>query len=116
MQAIANEIVKLDARGKQIYIGLDFFDASINRIGAYVVGIRSTQRAMLQALLEPTEKLRDYEKEDKRFQRMAYLEELKSMPWNAVYNYYCHSQNIPIGDDYIAEIEAYERDVTSKRN
>lgn len=113
--ALSQEIVR-SGQMDRVNIGLDFFDASINRIGAYVVGIRSTQRAMLQALLEPTEKLRDYEKEDKRFQRMAYLEELKSMPWNAVYNYYCHSQNIPIGDDYIAEIEAYERDVTSKRN
>lgn len=113
--ALSQEIVR-SGQMDRVNIGLDFFDASINRIGAYVVGIRSTQRAMLQALLEPTEKLRDYEKEDKRFQRMAYLEELKSMPWNAVYNYYCHSQNIPIGDDYIAEIEAYERDVTSKRS
>lgn len=113
--ALSQEIVR-SGQMDRVNIGLDFFDASINRIGAYVVGIRSTQRAMLQALLEPTEKLKDYEKEDKRFQRMAYLEELKSMPWNAVYNYYCHSQNIPIGDDYIAEIEAYERDVTSKRN
>ena len=100
----------------RVNIGLDFFDASINRIGAYVVGIRSTQKALLQALLEPTEKLRNYEKEDKRFQRMAYLEELKSMPWNAVYNYYCYKQNIPVGEAYISEIETYEAEVTSKRN
>lgn len=112
---LTQEIVR-SGQMDRVNIGLDFFDASINRIGAYVVGIRSTQKALLQALLEPTEKLRDYEKEDKRFQRMAYLEELKSMPWNAVYNYYCYKQNIPVGEAYISEIETYEAEVTSKRN
>lgn len=112
---LTQEIVR-SGQMDRVNIGLDFFDASINRIGAYVVGIRSTQKALLQALLEPTEKLRNYEKEDKRFQRMAYLEELKSMPWNAVYNYYCYKQNIPVGEDYISEIETYEAEVTSKRN
>lgn len=113
--ALSQEIVR-SGQMDRVNIGLDFFDASINRIGAYVVGIRSTQRAILQALLEPTEKLRTYEKEDKRFQRMAYLEELKSMPWNAVYNYYCFKQGAPVGEDYISEIETYETEVTSKRN
>jgi L-rhamnose isomerase len=70
---------------------------------------------MLQALLEPTEKLRDYEKSNNNFQRMAYLEELKAMPWNAIYNYYCSSRNIPVGDQYIKDIENYEKEVTSKR-
>ena len=112
---LTHEIVR-SGQMDRVNIGLDFFDASINRIGAYVVGIRSTQKALLQALLEPTEKLRNYEKEDKRFQRMAYLEELKSMPWNAVYNYYCYKQNIPVGENYISEIETYEAEVTSKRN
>lgn len=112
--ALSQEIVRTEQMEK-IHIGLDYFDASINRIGAYVVGIRSTQKALMQALLEPTEKLRDFEKEDKRFQRMAYLEELKSLPWNAVYNYYCQTQGIPVGDNYIKEIESYESEVTSKR-
>jgi L-rhamnose isomerase len=97
-------------------MGLDYFDASINRIGAYVVGIRSAQKAMLQALLEPTEKLREYEKQDKNFERMAYLEELKGMPWNILYNYYCNKQGVPVGDAYIKEIQAYESEITSKRN
>lgn len=99
----------------RINVGLDFFDASINRIGAYVVGIRSTQKAMLQALLEPTAKLREFETQDKNFQRMAYLEELKAMPWNAIYNYYCEKQGVPAGTGYVEKIEAYEKDVTSKR-
>lgn len=111
---LSQEIVR-SGQMEKVHIGLDYFDASINRLGAYVVGIRSTQKAMLQALLEPTETLRNLEKEDKRFQRMAYLEELKAMPWNAVYNYYCLKQGIPVGDEYIREIERYESEVTSKR-
>lgn len=112
--ALSQEIVR-SGHIDRIHVGLDFFDGSVNRIGAYVVGIRSTQRAMLQALLEPTEKLRKYEKNDNNFQRLAYLEELKAMPWNAVYNYYCSSRNIPVGDQYIKDIEKYEEEVTSKR-
>ncbi len=111
---LSQEIVRSGQMDK-VNIGLDFFDASINRIGAYVVGVRSTQRAMLQALLEPTADLREFEKQDKRFQRMAYLEELKSMPWNAIYNYYCMQQGVPVGNDYISVIEKYEEEVTSKR-
>jgi len=80
-----------------------------------VIGIRSTQKAILQALLEPTETLRDFEKEDKNFQRLAYLEELKAMPWSDLYNYYCEQQGVPVGDAYIKEIQAYEENVTSKR-
>lgn len=113
--ALSQEIVRSEQMEK-VHIGLDYFDASINRLGAYAVGIRSTQKALLQALLEPTVKLRDFEKEDKRFQRMAYLEELKAMPWNAVYNYYCQTKGVPIGDEYIKEIEDYESEITSKRN
>ena len=113
--AISQEIVR-SGHMDRIHMGLDYFDASINRIGAYVVGIRSAQKAMLQALLEPTEKLREYEKQDKNFERMAYLEELKGMPWNILYNYYCNKQGVPVGDAYIKEIQAYESEITSKRN
>ncbi len=112
--AIAQEIVR-SGHLERVHIGLDFFDASINRIGAYVIGIRSTQKAMLQALLEPTETLRNFEKENKNFQRLAYLEELKAMPWSDLYNYYCEQQGVPVGDAYIKEIQAYEEKVTSKR-
>ena len=113
--AISQEIVR-SGHMDRIHMGLDYFDASINRIGAYVVGIRSAQKAMLQALMEPTAKLREYEKQDKNFERMAYLEELKGMPWNALYNYYCNKQAIPVGDAFIKEIQAYESEITSKRN
>ena len=112
--AIAQEIVRSGQKDR-VHMGLDYFDASINRIGAYVVGIRSAQKAMLQALLEPTDKLRDFEKQDRNFERMAYLEELKAMPWNALYNYYCQQQGAPVGDAYIKEIQEYEEQITSKR-
>ena len=77
--ALSQEIVR-SGQMERVHVGLDYFDASINRIGAYVTGIRATQKAMLQALLEPTEMLRDFEKQDKNFERLAFLEELKSMP------------------------------------
>lgn len=114
LMAISQEIVR-SGHMDRVHMGLDYFDASINRIGAYVVGIRSAQKAMLQALLEPTDKLRDFEKKDNRFERLAYLEELKAMPWNALYNYYCLQQGVPVGDAYIKEIQEYEKLITSKR-
>lgn len=112
---LAKEIVRADALGK-VHIGLDFFDASINRIGAYVIGIRSTQKAFLQGLLEPLAKLREYEANGQYFERLALLEEAKGLPWNAVWDYFCLKNNIAVGEDYIGEIQQYEKDVTSKRN
>jgi len=112
--AIAQEIVRADAIDK-VHVGLDYFDASINRIGAYVVGVRATQKALLQALLEPLAKLREYEAKGQNFERMALLEEAKSMPWGAIYNYYCAKKEVIVGDSYIADIQQYEKDVTSKR-
>ena len=112
--AIAQEIVRADAIEK-VHVGLDYFDASINRIGAYVVGVRATQKALLQALLEPIAKLREYEAKGQNFERMALLEEAKSMPWGAIYNYYCAKKEVIVGDSYIADIQQYEKDVTSKR-
>ena len=112
--AIAQEIVRADAIDK-VHVGLDYFDASINRIGAYVVGVRATQKALLQALLEPLAKLREYEANGQNFERMALLEEAKSMPWGAIYNYYCAKKEVIVGESYIADIQQYEKDVTSKR-
>ena len=112
---LAREIIRCDALDK-VNIGLDYFDASINRIGAYVVGIRATQKCFLQALLEPTTTLRQYESNDQLFERLALLEEAKSLPWTAVWDMFCAKNNVPVGEDYIAEIQAYEKEVTSKRN
>lgn len=112
--ALSQEIVR-SGHADRVHVGLDYFDASINRLGAYVVGVRSTQKAMLQALLEPIQTLREFEVQDKNFERLAYLEELKSMPWNAVYNFYCLQQGVPVGDGFIREIQQYENEITSKR-
>jgi len=111
---LAKEIVRCDALNR-VNIGLDYFDASINRIGAYVIGSRATQKCFLQALLEPLRTLRQYESEGKYFERLALLEEGKSLPWNAVWDAFCLKNNVPVGEDFIANIEKYEVDVTSKR-
>ena len=108
------EIVRADALNRA-HVGLDYFDASINRIGAYVIGTRATQKCILQALLEPLAKLRDYEDRGCGFQRLALLEEAKSLPFGAVFDYFNYKNNVPVGEEFIADIEQYERDVTSKR-
>ena len=112
---LMHEIVRCDALNK-VHIGLDYFDASINRIGAYVIGSRATQKALLQALLEPLAQLREYEANGQGFERLALLEEAKSLPWNAVWDMFCLRNNVPVGGDFIAEVQQYEKDVTSKRN
>lgn len=112
---LAKEIVRADALNS-VHVGLDYFDASINRIGAYVIGIRATQKAFLQALLEPISQLRKFEENGQYFERLALLEESKNLPWNAVWDYFCLKNNVPVGEDYIGEIQQYEKEVTSKRN
>ena len=111
---LTKEIVRCDALGR-VHIGLDYFDASINRIGAYVIGARATQKCLLQALLEPLTTLREFETEGKGFERLALLEECKSLPWNAVWDMFCMKNGVPVGEEYIAEINKYEAEVTSKR-
>lgn len=114
MQLIASEIVRNDFI-ERVKIGLDFFDASINRIGAYVIGTRAAQKAFLIALLEPTKKLLKMEEGGQNFERLAMLEELKTMPFSAVWDYYCLREGVPVGADYIAEIQQYEKEVLSNR-
>ena len=111
---LCREIVRCNAIDC-VHIGLDYFDASINRIGAYIIGARATQKCVLMALLEPIEALRKFEAADKGFERLAMLEELKSMPWGAVWDMYCLRSGVPVGEEYIADIEQYEAEITSKR-
>ncbi len=111
---LAKEIVRCGALGR-VHIGLDYFDASINRIGAYVIGSRATQKCFMQALLEPLALLRKYEANEQFFERLALLEECKSLPWNAVWDMFCLKNEVPVGENFIAEIQQYEREVTSKR-
>ena len=117
-----NEDVKLIAAEiarnnffKRVNVGLDFFDASINRIGAYVTGTRAAQKAFLIALLEPTKKLVELEEDEKYFERLAMLEELKTKPFGAVWDYYCVMNDVPAGESYITEVQQYEKAVLSKR-
>jgi L-rhamnose isomerase len=111
---IAQEIVRCKAL-KRVNVGLDFFDASLNRIGAYVIGTRSAQMAFMYAFLEPIKTLVEYENKGRGFERLALLELLKTMPFSAVYDYYCMKNNVPTGMDYINEVVKYEKEVLSKR-
>lgn len=109
-----SEIVRAGALNR-VHYGLDYFDGTLNRIGAYVIGSRAAQKCMLRALLEPVGTLRDYELTGRTFQRLALLEECKVLPWNAVYDEFCRRNGVPVGESYIKAVEKYETDVTSKR-
>lgn len=109
VQLIASEVVRNNFLGR-VNIGLDFFDASINRIGAYVTGTRAAQKAFLIAALEPTKSLIELEQAGKYFERLATLEELKTMPFSAVWDFYCLKEGVPVGMDYIGEIQKYEEE------
>ncbi len=114
LMLIAQEIIRCGAL-KRVNIGLDFFDGSLNRVGAYVIGTRSAQMAFMCALLEPFKMLSEFERDGKNFERLAYLELLKTMPFGAVYDYYCLINDVPAGEDYIKEIGKYESGVLMKR-
>ena len=112
---LCKEIVRCNAIDR-VHIGLDYFDASINRIGAYVIGSRATQKCLLQALLEPIDTLRRYEANERGFERLALLEEAKSLTWGAVWDMFCMKNNVPVGEEFIPAILEYEKDVLSKRS
>ena len=114
LKAIAQEIVRGNF-DKRVHIGLDFFDASINRIAAWVIGTRNMQKALMYALLEPTAKLKQLELEGDYTSRLALLEEYKSYPFAAVWDYYCEKQGVPVRDAWLADVKKYEADVLSKR-
>ena len=114
LRAIAEEIVRGDYL-QRVHIGLDFFDASINRVAAWVIGTRCMLKALLIALLEPTDKLRQMELAGDYTWRLAMLEELKTLPFGAVWDYYCRKSDVPAGDNWLKEVKDYEAKVTSKR-
>ena len=113
-QDLFSEIVRADAMDR-VHYGLDYFDGSINRIGAYVIGSRAAQKCMTKALLEPKELISKYEIAGRTFETLALIEEGKALPWNAVYDEFCVRNNVPVGNDFISEVLQYEKDVTSKR-
>lgn len=114
LQAIMQELVRGNYLDRT-HIGLDFFDASINRVAAWTIGTRNALRALLIALLEPVEQMRDYEVNGDYTSRLALLEELKGLPFGAVWDYYCLTQNVPVGFAFMGEIKNYENAVLSKR-
>ena len=112
---IAQEIVRSNCI-ERIHVGQDYFDASINRIAAWVIGTRNFTKALLIALLEPNKEFKDAERDFDFTARLALMEEAKSMPWSAVWNYYCLTQNVPHGREWLNTVRRYEMDVQSKRD
>jgi len=114
LRSLAEEIIRGDYL-QRVHIGLDFFDASINRVAAWTVGTRCMLKALLIALLEPIDKLRATEEGGDYTLRLAMLEELKTMPFGTVWDYYCQKSDVPVGDAWLKEVKSYEDKVTSKR-
>jgi L-rhamnose isomerase len=114
LRNIALEIVRHDFLDRT-HIGLDFFDASINRIAAWVIGMRNMIKALLIAMLEPTEALKKVEVEGDYTSRLALLEEAKTYPAGAVWDYYCMKLGVPVGEAWLKEVKTYEAEVLSKR-
>jgi L-rhamnose isomerase len=115
LQAIMQELVRGDFLGR-VHIGLDYFDASINRVAAWVIGMRNAQRALLLALLEPLAELRAAEESADYTARLFMLEENKGLPFGAIWDMFCQRQNAPIGGAVLNEIRSYEKQTLSKRS
>ncbi|WP_145541233.1 L-rhamnose isomerase [Yersinia alsatica] len=113
-QAIASEIIRHNLFDR-VHIGLDFFDASINRIAAWVIGTRNMKKALLRALLEPTEMLRQLELRGDYTARLALLEEQKSLPWQAVWEGYCQRNDVPVDARWLDAVREYEQQILSQR-
>ncbi len=111
---IGRELVRGDLLGKT-HIGLDFFDASINRVAAWVIGTRNTIKSLLRAMLDPIEALKKAELDGDYTTRLALTEEFKSYPFGAVWDYYCEKNGVPVREDWLGEVKAYEQDVLLKR-
>ena len=114
LRAVFQELVRGGAL-ERVYLALDFFDASINRIAAYAVGARATRKAVLYALLEPAARLRGLEAEGRGAQKLALMEEMKTMPFGAVWDRLCAQSDVPAGAAWIGEVQRYEREVLAKR-
>jgi L-rhamnose isomerase len=115
LRYLTEELVRSQAMDR-VHLALDYFDASINRIGAWVIGARATQKALLTALLEPRKLLLEAEESGNGFKRLALLEDLKTMPIGAIWNYYCRKKNTPLDIEWTEEVKKYEKEVLVKRN
>ena len=114
LHQIAEELVRNNLLGRT-HIGLDFFDGTINRVAAWTIGTRSMIKALLSAMLDPIAEMRKEEKSFDYTSRLATLEEMKTMPFAAVWDYYCQSKDVPVGMDWLKELKKYEAEVQSKR-
>jgi L-rhamnose isomerase len=114
LQAIAQEIV-WGGYTNRVRIGLDYFDASINRVAAWVIGTRNMEKALLLALVAPIDRLRAAECAEDYTTRLALMEDAKTLPFGAVWDYYCLKQDVPVGETWVADVKRYERDVLSGR-
>jgi len=114
VRELAAEIVRSQAL-ERIHIALDYFDASLNRVGAWVLGARSVLKALLIALLEPHDRLRELDPAAKALHRLSLLEELKTLPFGPVWDAYCVRNAVPSGEDWLRDVEAFERRVLSRR-
>ena len=114
LQAIAQELVRGDYL-KRTHIGLDYFDASINRVAAWVIGTRNMLRALCIAMLEPYQKYKELERSGDYTARLVLMEEAKSLPLGAVWDFYCLQQNVPLGERWYSEIQSYEKSIQEHR-
>jgi L-rhamnose isomerase len=114
LQNVINQVVH-NGFERRIRIGLDYFDASINRVMAWVIGMRNVRKALLKAYLDPTAASRSAERNGDFSARLALLEETKSLPFSSIWNYYCMKQNVPVGQSWLDEVRQYETDVTARR-
>ncbi len=114
LRSIAEELVRGGFLSR-VHLGLDYFDASINRVAAWVIGARSLLKALLLVMLEPTAKLRDLEIKGDFTSRLALLEEAKTLPFGAIWDYHCQKSGVPVGEAWLGVIKKYEADVTGKR-
>lgn len=124
----SDHVVRLDDETKEIakeiimngpdkvLLALDFFDASINRIAAWVIGMRNMQKALLSALLTPNDKLAKLQDERRFTEVFALQEEYKTYPMGDVWNYFCHINNVPVMEEWLNEVKKYEQEILSKRN
>ena len=114
LRFIAEELVRNNLLART-HIGLDFFDGTINRVAAWTIGTRSMIKALLTAMLDPLAQLRKQEKAADYTSRLATLEEMRSMPFAAVWDYYCEKQGVPVGLDWLKEVKKYETEELAKR-
>ena len=114
LQNIMDEIIH-NGFEERVYIGLDYFDASINRIACWIIGMRNARKAILNACLAPVESVRKAEREGDYTSRLALMEERRTLPFSAVWDYYCLKKDVGIGREWLDKVKEYERDVLSAR-